>query len=48
MYEQALPAGEKVCIVEIGSGSGGTSLPVMEALAAGDESARLGWLEHLL
>ena len=31
---QVLPAGEKVRMVEIGSGSGGTSVVVMDALAA--------------
>ena len=33
MSLQVLPAGEKVRIVEVGSGSGGTSVVVMEALA---------------
>ena len=42
---QALPAGEKVRLVEIGSGSGGTSVVVMEALAEYAEHVELTYTD---
>ncbi len=42
---QALPANEKVRLVEIGSGSGGTSVVVMEALAEYAERVELTYTD---
>ena len=42
---QALPAREKVRLVEIGSGSGGTSVVVMEALAEFAERVELTYTD---